>query len=158
MKKNIKNDVIIIGAGPSGLSAAKEFIDNDITVSIIEKNNKVGGLARTIKYKDCSYDIGPHRFYTLNKEVNSFYSNFLGNDGLDVKRLTRIFYNNKYFLYPLSPVNTLLVIGFTDALKILFSYFNSLIVYKLLRKKINNFEDWIIANFGKKLFLTFFKS
>ena len=39
MKKNIKNDVIIIGAGPSGLSAAKEFIDNDITVSIIEKNN-----------------------------------------------------------------------------------------------------------------------
>ena len=57
MKKHIKNDIIIIGAGPSGLSAAKEFIDNDTTVSIIEKNNKVGGLARTIKYKDCSYDI-----------------------------------------------------------------------------------------------------
>ena len=49
MKKNIKNHIIIIGAGPSGMSAAKEFIDNDITVSIIEKNNKVGGLARTIK-------------------------------------------------------------------------------------------------------------
>ena len=158
MKKNNKNNIIIIGAGPSGLSAAKEFIENDIAVSIIEKNNKVGGLARTIKYKDSSYDIGPHRFYTLNKEVNSFYNTFLGNDGLDVKRLTRIFYNNKYFLYPLSPINTLFLIGFVDAIKILLSYFNSLIIYKLFKKKVNNFEDWIIANFGKKLFITFFKS
>jgi len=158
MKKNIKNHIIIIGAGPSGLSAAKEFIDNEISVSIIEKNNTVGGLARTIKYKNCSYDIGPHRFYTLNNEVNSFYNTFLDNDGLNVKRLTRIFYNNKYFLYPLSPINTLFLIGFIDAVKILFSYFNSLITYKIFKKKINNFEDWIIANFGKKLFITFFKS
>ena len=72
-----------------------------------EKNDKVGGLARTIKYKDSSYDIGPHRFYTLNKEVNSFYNAFLGNDGLDVKTVSKPF--NLVF-EPVNNANTKLAI------------------------------------------------
>ena len=92
MKKNIKNHVIIIGAGPSGLSAAKEFIDNEISVSIIEKNNTVGGLARTIKYKDCSYDIGPHRFYTLNNEyIGSAFPNI---DSINIPGYSEILTTN----------------------------------------------------------------
>ena len=132
-------------------AAAKVFIDNNYQVSIIEKNNLIGGLSRTIKFKECYYDIGPHRFYTHNKEVNEFYNSFLGEECLLVRRLTRIFYNNKFFLYPISPLNTLSLIGIKDAIIILLSYLKSFIIYKILNKPINNFENWIISNFGKKL-------
>ena len=70
MKKSSK--FIIIGGGPSGLAAAHELSTNNYDVTVYEKANIVGGLARTIEYKNCKYDIGPHRFYTLNNEINNF--------------------------------------------------------------------------------------
>ena len=152
------NKFIIVGAGPSGLAAAYELSKLKKETVIYEKDISVGGLARTIKYKNCNYDIGPHRFYTLNKEVDKFYNDILGDDTIKVKRLTRILYDNKFFLYPLSPFNTLLNLGFLKAIKILLSYFNSILNKSIFRKKINNFEDWVISNFGKELYITFFKS
>ncbi len=148
----------IIGGGPSGLAAAHELSTNNYEVTVFEKGNIVGGLARTIEYKNCNYDIGPHRFYTLNKEVNDFYKNILGRDSINVKRLTRIFYDKKYFYYPLSPFNTLFNLGFIKALKILYSYFFSKIKSINKSYKISNFEDWVILNFGSELYKTFFKS
>ena len=127
---------IIIGAGPSGLAAGYELSLYNKQVIIYEKLNSVGGLARTIDYKKCKYDIGPHRFYTLNNEINKFYNNILGKDVLKVNRLTRILYNNKFFLYPLSPFNTLLKLGFIKAFKILISFISSQIKKYLLKKKI----------------------
>ena len=156
MKKS--NKFTIIGGGPSGLAAAHELSTNNYEVTIYEKANIVGGLARTIEYKNCKYDIGPHRFYTLNKEVNNFYKNILGTDSINVKRLTRIFYDKKYFYYPLSPFNTLFNLGLIKALKILFSYFFSKIKSINRSYKISNFEDWVILNFGSELYKTFFKS
>lgn len=156
MKKS--NKFTIIGGGPSGLAAAHELSTNNYEVTIYEKANIVGGLARTIEYKNCKYDIGPHRFYTLNKEVNNFYKNILGTDSINVKRLTRIFYDKKYFYYPLSPFNTLFNLGLTKALKILSSYFFSKIKSINKSYKISNFEDWVILNFGSELYKTFFKS
>ena len=148
----------IIGAGPSGLAAAYELSRNNYEVTVYEKANIVGGLARTIEYKNCKYDIGPHRFYTLNKEINNFYKNILGADSINVKRLTRIFYDKKFFYYPLTPFNTLINLGFTKALKILSSYFFSKIKLISNSYKITNFEDWVILNFGSELYMTFFKS
>ena len=148
----------IIGAGPSGLAAANELSKNKNKVTVYEKADLVGGLARTIEYKNCKYDIGPHRFYTLNKEVNEFYKNTLGPDSITVKRLTRIFYDKKYFYYPLSPFNTLINLGIIKAFKILTSYFFSKIKSIFNYSKIKNFEDCVISNFGSELYKTFFKS
>ena len=82
----------------------------------------VGGLARTITFSNSRFDVGPHRFFTYNKEVEKLYVDTLGSDAVEVKRLTRILYNNKLFNYPLSPFGTLLKIGLVGAIKILFSY------------------------------------
>jgi len=153
-----KNNYLVIGAGPSGLAAAHELLKKQNKVFIFEKSNSIGGLARTIDYKNCKYDIGPHRFYTLNKEINNFYNEILGADTITVKRLTRILYNNKFFLYPLSPFNTLFNLGLIKAIKILTSYFVAKINTIFFNKKINNFEDWVISNFGNELYKTFFKS
>jgi protoporphyrinogen oxidase len=147
--------VIIIGAGPSGLAAATEFDKKKIKTTIIEKSHSIGGLARTVTFNENKFDIGPHRFFTKNKEINLFFKKYAGKDLIKVKRQTRILYRNKYFNYPLSPLNTIFTIGIFNGFQIFFSYLKSLIFFN---KKIKSFEDWVIKNFGRKLFDTFFKT
>ena len=149
---------IIIGAGPAGISAGYELSKAGFEIKIFEKSSSVGGLAKTMKYGECLYDIGPHRFFTLNKEIENFYLEILKQDATEVKRLTRILYNNKLFLYPLSPFSTILKIGFIGSLKITIDYIVSLFCKIILKKKPKNFEDWVILNFGKELHQKFFKS
>ena len=147
--------VLIVGSGPAGLAAATELNKHKIKKIIIEKTSVVGGLARTVKLGNNLFDIGPHRFFTKNKEVNKFFIKYAGKDLIKVKRLTRILYKNKLFKYPLSPLNTFVTIGIYNGLLIFTSYLYSLLFFT---KKISSFEDWIIKNFGKKLYLTFFKT
>ena len=88
---------VVIGAGPAGISAGYELQKAGCEVKIFEKSSSVGGLARTTEYEKCLYDVGPHRFFTLNKEIENFYLEILKNDAIEVKRLTRILYNKKLF-------------------------------------------------------------
>lgn len=150
-----KNKIIIIGAGPSGLAAASELNKKNYTSTIFEKSNVVGGLARTVLLGNNLFDIGPHRFFTKNKEINKFFIYYAAKDLIKVKRLTRILYNGKLFNYPLSPFNTLFTLGIYNGIIIFCSYLSSLLFF---RKKVSSFEDWVIKNFGKKLYYTFFKT
>ncbi len=153
---NNKLRIVIIGAGPAGLSAATIFDKHKVKVKIIEKSNSVGGLAKTLKRKGSSfYDIGPHRFFTKNEEINKFFIYHSKNDLIKVKRLTRILYNQKYFNYPLTPFSTLLKLGMVKSLTIVCSYIYSVMFFN---KKIKSFEDWTIKNFGNQLYQMFFKT
>ncbi|MDC3112246.1 NAD(P)-binding protein, partial [Pelagibacteraceae bacterium] len=153
-----KHDIVIIGAGPSGLAAATEAIKKTTSIKIFEKSKNIGGLARSENFKGCIFDVGPHRFYTLNSEINNFFRNNIKKDSIEVKRLTRILYKKKLFLYPLSPFNTLFKLGIIEAIQMLTSYLYVKIFSIFFKFKINNFEDWVINNFGRKLYTTFFKS
>ncbi len=151
-------DVLIIGAGPAGLTAAYELCNSKKTIIILEKKENVGGLAETKSFGDFSYDIGPHRFFTKNKEVNDLFMDMLGKDAVQVKRKTRILFEGKYFDYPLTPVNALFGLGLIDSVNVGFSYIYSRIKSYLKISKIENFEDWIIDKFGYKLYSKFFKN
>ena len=151
-------DLIIIGAGPAGLSAGYELSHSDKKVLIIEKKPQVGGLAETKVFGDFKYDIGPHRFFTKNKEVYDLFLKILGDDAVEVKRKTRILFKNSYFDYPLTPLNALFGLGIFESISIGFSYLTARMKSYLGLKKINNFEDWIVDKFGKKLFNNFFKN
>ena len=151
-------DLIIIGAGPAGLSAGYELSHSDKKVLIIEKKTQVGGLAETKVFGDYKYDIGPHRFFTKNKEVYDLFLKILGDDAVEVKRKTRILFKNSYFDYPLTPLNALFGLGIFESISIGFSYLTARMKSYLGLRKINNFEDWIVDKFGKKLFNNFFKN
>jgi protoporphyrinogen oxidase len=99
--------VVIIGAGPAGLTAAYELTKYDMHPVVIEKLDKVGGLARTENYKGYYFDLGGHRFFTKAEEVKKVWHEIMGNDFLLRPRLSRIYYNNKFFNYPLKPLNAL---------------------------------------------------
>jgi len=95
-------EVVVIGAGPAGLTAAYELCKVGVKSVVIEKDNLVGGLSRTVDHKGYHFDIGGHRFFTKVKAVEDMWREVLEEkDFLHCKRLSRIYYNNRFFYYPL---------------------------------------------------------
>ncbi len=153
MKRKLK--VIILGAGPAGLGAGIELLSKKARIILLEKKNQVGGISKTINYKGNYFDLGGHRFFTKSKEIMNLWQETLGDDFLERKRLSRIYYQNKFFFYPLKPANALFNLGLFTSLEVLFSYFKSKIFPK---KDEETFEGWVINRFGEKLFNIFFKT
>lgn len=151
----VDKPVVIIGAGPAGLAAGHELVRRDIFPVILERDSIVGGIARTESYKDFHFDIGGHRFFTKNEEINQLWEDLLGDDFLRVNRLSRIFYQGKYFNYPLKPVNALFNLGPFESLMIMFSYCRARLFPSTEEE---SFEEWVINRFGERLYRTFFKT
>lgn len=146
---------IILGAGPAGLTAAYESCKQGLNPLVFEKGKEVGGISKTVNYKDYLFDIGGHRFFTKYDEVQDIWDEILGEDFITRPRLSRIYYNGKFYYYPLKPLNALKNLGLQNSLSIVASYARS-----QLRpyKNVTNFEEWVSNKFGKKLFNIFFKT
>ena len=154
-KQSKSYECCIIGAGPAGLGAALELTKHNVTnILIIDKNKSVGGLSRTDVYDGVRFDIGPHRFFTKNKEVDKIWHETLGKDFRPVSRLTTIFYKNKYFNYPIRPID-IFKLGPIELLHAVLSFGASQIGKK---NEAVSFEDWVVQKFGRKLYETFFKT
>ena len=110
--KIMKKKIAIIGAGPAGLTAAYKLSNEGIQVEIYEADNQVGGMAKTVEMWDQLVDLGPHRFFSSDIRVNSLWLEILKSNYVMVNRLTRIYYKNTFFDYPLKPLNALLGLGF----------------------------------------------
>ncbi len=151
MPKNI----IVIGAGPAGLTAAYKLVQAGHKVRVYEAGAHVGGLARSFELWGQTVDCGPHRFFSNDKIVNDFFKEVVKDDYVNVNRLTRIYYNNRFFYYPLKVSNVLLNIGPLGIIQILWSY-------ALTRinpvKNPQTFEEWVVDKFGRKLYSIFFKN
>jgi protoporphyrinogen oxidase len=150
-------DVVIIGGGPSGLAAGYEAARQGASVSVFERLEIVGGLSRTIPFQGNRFDIGPHRFFTKNAEVRKLFTNVLGDEAIRVARQTRILNDRKYFDYPLTPVNAILGVGLAAGTLIAASYAAARIRVMQRPVAINSFEDWVVDQFGRRLFEKFFK-
>ena len=147
--------VIVLGAGPAGLTAAYELSKAGVAASVFEKDGEVGGIARTINYKNYLFDIGGHRFFSKFKEVRDIWNEILPDDFLTRPRLSRIYYNGKFFFYPLKPWNALSNLGFLTSLSVGASYIRSQV---RPYRQVQNFEQWVTNKFGKKLFEIFFRT
>lgn len=155
----MKNDsVVIIGAGPAGLTAAYELVKQGRKPLVLEKADKVGGIARTEIYKGYRFDIGGHRFYTKVGEVQQLWYEVLGDDFIKVPRLSRIYYQGKFFNYPLSFANTLSNLGLIASTSIVLSYLKAKIQAAIKRPEPETFEEWVTHCFGRRLYETFFKT
>ncbi|MGQ0657619.1 MAG: FAD-dependent oxidoreductase [Chromatiales bacterium] len=147
--------VIIIGAGPAGLTAAYELAQRQYAPLVFEKGDKVGGLARTESYNGFYFDLGGHRFFSKAREVTAMWRNVLGEDFLRRPRLSRIYYQRRFFYYPLRPLHTLIQLGFVESLLVVLSYVRwQLFPYR----REETFEQWVTNRFGKRLFQSFFKT
>ena len=147
--------VLVIGAGPAGLTAAYELTQRGVGVVIVEKDQDVGGLARTVEYKGFRFDIGGHRFFTKVTAVADMWRRMLGPDLLRRPRLSRIYYRGRFFDYPLKPINALRNLGFWTSLLVLLSCL--WIKVRPIRPE-RSFADWVSNRFGRVLFRIFFET
>ena len=106
-----RRPVLVIGAGPAGLTAAHELAERGIPAIVFERDVQVGGLARTVTYQGYRFDIGGHRFFTKVEAVQRLWEEVLGEDFLVRPRLSRIHYRDRFFDYPLKPLNALAGLG-----------------------------------------------
>ncbi len=152
-------NTVVMGAGPAGLTAAYELAKKGQKSVVLEQADKVGGISRTEIYKGYRFDIGGHRFFTKVGEVQQIWKEILGDEFIQVPRLSRIYYQGKFFDYPLSIGSTLSNLGVVDSGLIIASYLKSQIKGKISPgAEAENLEDWVIERFGNRLYRTFFKS
>jgi protoporphyrinogen oxidase len=147
--------IVIIGAGPAGLAAAYESIRLGILPVLLEKSNIVGGISRTEQYNGYYFDVGGHRFFSKSAQINRLWQHMLGEDFLKVTRKSRIYYKDRYFNYPLRPVNALYNLGIFESFQIVFSYLKSQL-WPYAEEE--TFEQWISNRFGRRLYEIFFKA
>ena len=181
--------VVIIGAGPAGLTAGYELLskknenEEEYEVIILEADSVVGGISRTVRYKNNRMDIGGHRFFSKDEQVMEFWKELMplqGAPSFDDKelnrkkplenggpnpekednvmlvrdRISRIYYLKKFFDYPVSlKWETFKNMGFVRTMKAGFSYLKSIFV----KKDETSLENFYINRFGKELYGMFFE-
>jgi protoporphyrinogen oxidase len=149
-------DVAIIGAGPAGLTAGYLLSKRGLKVAIIEKDTRyVGGISRTVEHEGYRFDIGGHRFFSKSQQVVDLWNEILPDDFIQRPRMSRIYYEGKFYSYPLRAFEALRNLGIWRSTTCMASYGWT----KLFPiKDVKSFEDWTSNQFGKKLYSIFFKT
>ena len=147
--------VVVIGAGPAGLTAAYLLSKQGYRTTVLEADDIVGGISQTAQYKGYRFDIGGHRFFTKVQPVQDLWEELLGPQFISVPRLSRIHYNGRYFNYPLKAANALRGLGPVTAVRILWSYLQAALHPSPVEE---NFEQWVSNRFGRQLYKIFFKT
>jgi protoporphyrinogen oxidase len=151
-----RKHVVIMGAGPAGLTAAYELLKRDVPFTVLEKDpNQVGGLARTVEHEGYRFDIGGHRFFSKNEEVEELWTEILGDEMLTRGRLSRIYYRGRFFAYPIQAFNALWNLGPLEAVLCLASYARARLQPI---KNPRSLEEWVRNQFGWRLYSIFFKT
>ncbi len=149
-------DVAIIGAGPAGLTAGYLLTKAGYSVAILERDARyVGGISRTVEHEGFRFDIGGHRFFSRCQEVVDLWNELLPDDFIERPRMSRIYYEGKFYSYPLRAFEALGNLGLVRSALCMASFGKA----KLWpRREVKSFEDWTVNAFGRKLYSIFFKT
>ncbi len=149
-------ETIVIGAGPAGLTAAYELSKAGREVLVLEKDpTYVGGISRTVNYKNFLFDIGGHRFFSKSQTIVDLWNEILPDDFIERPRLSRIFYKNLFYSYPLRAFEALSNLGLWESARCMASFAHARL-FPVRDPK--TFHQWVRNQFGERLFSIFFKT
>lgn len=149
-------DIVIVGAGPAGLTAAYLLTKAGQSVAVIERDAiHVGGISRTVELDGYRFDIGGHRFFSKSQQVVDLWNEILPDDFIERPRLSRIYYEGRFYSYPLRAFEALWNLGLIRSALCMASFAKARLFPK---RQIKSFEDWTVNAFGRKLYSIFFKT
>lgn len=140
---------LILGAGPAGMACAMELHRAGRRFTLVEKQDQVGGLARTYRFGDFRTDNGPHRFFSKNPYLYAFIGGLLGERWITVDRFTRFYIGGKYYRYPVQWRDALGKMGALKAARALADYASARVRYA--GRTPASFEEFALQNFGRSL-------
>ncbi|GJD76958.1 NAD(P)/FAD-dependent oxidoreductase [Methylobacterium gregans] len=149
-------ETLVVGAGPAGLTAAYLLSKHGRSVTVLERDPaQVGGISRTVSHNGYLFDIGGHRFFSKSKAVVDLWDEILPDDFIERPRLSRIYYQGKYYAYPLKAFEALRNLGLLTSTACVLSY-----LYARAKpiETPRSFHDWVRNQFGERLFSIFFKT
>ncbi|MDP9231138.1 MAG: Gfo/Idh/MocA family oxidoreductase [Actinomycetota bacterium] len=145
----------ILGGGPAGLTAAHIIGRRGRPATVFEADGSVGGIAKTIEFNGYRFDLGGHRFFTKLGPVQRLWEEMLGSEFLTRPRLSRIYYDGKYFAYPITAKDVVGRLGLVESTRCALSY---LWAARHRRPDADTFEEWVTSRFGRRLYDAFFRS
>lgn len=149
--------VVILGAGPAGLATAHELSTHGVKVTVCERNSYVGGLCRTVEQDGYKFDLGGHRWFTKNEDLNRWFRRLMHGELVEVNRVSRIYYNGKYFKYPVEILDVIKNAGAVTILKAGATYVSASVQTLFRKTPITNMKEAYIAQFGNELYEMFFR-
>jgi len=150
-------ETVVLGGGLAGLAGAYALTQAGRRVQVLEGGNAVGGLARTVARDGFRFDLGGHRFFTHDVQVERFVRALLGDELVTVPRTSRIYLNGKWIEYPLRPLSALFGLGLRTSAEILLGYAAASVARRLRPASLVSLEDWVVAHFGRPLFELYFR-
>jgi len=149
--------IVILGAGPAGLACAHELAANDAKVTVLERNDYVGGLCRTVHDAGYKFDLGGHRWFTKNEDLNNWFRRLMDGHLVMVQRISRIYYGGKYYMYPVAIGDVIKNAGIVTIVKAGFAFMWAAVHYSVFNRPIKNMQDAYTAQFGSTLYEMFFR-
>ena len=149
--------VVILGAGPAGLATGHELAANGVAVTVLERNGYVGGLCRTVHEAGYRFDLGGHRWFTKNEDLNNWFRRLMEGELVMVERISRIYYDGKYYMYPVAIGDVVKNAGPVTIVKAGFAFMWAAVRYAAFNRPIRNMKDAYTAQFGSTLYEMFFR-
>ena len=156
MSTNNKH-TIILGAGPAGLATGHEITANGGSTTVLERNSFVGGLCRTVQADGYRFDLGGHRWFTKNEALNDWFRRLMEGELVMVDRISRIYYDGKYFFYPIRFSDLFRKTGPLTILHAGVAFLWAVFRQAVFSRPVENMQQAYCAQFGKKLYEMFFR-
>ncbi|NNM20036.1 MAG: NAD(P)-binding protein [Gammaproteobacteria bacterium] len=153
----IPKHVIVLGGGPAGLATGHEVSTKGGKVTVLEKNDYVGGLCRTVEDKGYRFDLGGHRWFSKNEDLNNWFRNLMSGEIVMVERISRIYYKRKFFFYPIRIVDIFKNTGPLTMLHAGLAFLWSITKQSFREQPIVTMRDAYVSQFGTKLYDMFFR-
>ncbi|MBL8012243.1 MAG: NAD(P)-binding protein [Candidatus Omnitrophica bacterium] len=144
-------DFCVVGAGPSGLTVSYQLLKAGYSVLLIERDDRIGGLAKSYNYDGHVFDTGPKRFHTDDPVVLDFIQEITQGDIAKIGRSTKVYFLGKYFEWPLQSQD-LLTMPVGIALRCLMD----LIKDRKITDAVS-FHQYINSRYGETLYAAFFR-
>ena len=154
---NRGNSIVILGGGLTGLSAGYVLSKAGLRVKVFESDETVGGLSKTIEKDGFRFDLGGHRFFTKDARLDGFVRTLMEGELITVNRTSKIYMRNKFFNYPLKPLNAMFGLGLPTTFRIMADYAVERLRNIFKEKKCVSLEDWVVSNFGRTMFNIYFR-